>query len=172
MLVCESPIIREKKLDELIENLISKYMKEYLVDTTNEMIKLYNEVLIVSNNKLKIDLENKLEELMNHKDKLINLNLSKIISDDDLKNKLNKNELEISKINTELKNIKEDIDISSNMNNIEKEIKNIINVKYNLNIFVNLLIDKIIIKKLDTRYKMNLKIYFKDGNIKEVLFEN
>ena len=136
------------------------------------MTKLYNEVLIISNNKLKIDLENKLKELISHKDKLINLNLSKIISDDDLKNKLTKNGLEISKINTQLKNIKEDIDISSNINVIEKEIKNIINVKYNLNTFVNLLIDKIIVIKLDTRYKMNLKIYFKDGNIKEVLFEN
>ena len=136
------------------------------------MIKLYNEILIISNNKLKIDLENKLKELISHKDKLINLNLSKIISDDDLKNKLKKNELEISKINNELKNIKEDIDISSNINDIEKEIKNILNVKYNLNVFINLLLDKIIVTKLDNRYKMNLKIYFKDGNIKEVLFEN
>ena len=103
---------------------------------------------------------------------MINLNLSKIISDDDLKNKLKKNELEISKINNELKNIKEDIDISSNINDIEKEIKNILNIKYNLNVFINLLLDKIIVTKLDNRYKMNLKIYFKDSNFKEVLFEN
>ena len=34
-------------------------MKGYLKIITNEMIKLYNEVLIISNNKLKIDLENK-----------------------------------------------------------------------------------------------------------------
>ncbi len=172
ILTCESPIIREKKLDELLENIISSYMKEYLKIITNEMIKLYNEVLIISNNKLKIELEKKLEELISHKDKLINLNLSKIISDDDLKNKLTKNENDISKINNELKNIKEDIDISSNINDIEKEIKNILNIKYNLNVFVNLLIDKIIVIKLDTRYKMNLKICFKDSNVKEVLFEN
>ena len=136
------------------------------------MANLYNEVLIISNNKLKIDLEKRLEELIGHKDRLINLNLSKIISDDDLKNKLNKNELEISKINNELKNIKEDIDIPSNINDIEKEMKNILNVKYNLNVFINLLLDKIIVTKLDNRYKMNLKIYFKDNNVKEVLFEN
>ena len=172
VLICESPIIREKKLDELMKNIINNHIKEYLRDVTNEMIKLYNEVLIISNNKLKIDLENRLEELISHKDKLINLNLSKIISDDDLKNKLTKNELEISKINAELENIKDDIDISSNINNIEKEIKNILNIKYNLNVFINLLLDKIIVTKLDNRYKMNLKIYFKDSNVKEVLFEN
>ena len=142
------------------------------VDFGRRVCYIYNEILIISNNKLKIDLENKLKELISHKDKLINLNLSKIISDDDLKNKLKKNELEISKINNELKNIKEDIDIPSNINDIEKEIKNILNVKYNLNVFINLLLDKIIVTKLDNRYKMNLKIYFKDGNIKEVLFEN
>ena len=73
-------------------------MKEYLKNLTNEMIKLYNKVLIISNNKLKIDLEKKYKELISHKDKLINLNLSKIISDDDLKNKLTKNENDISKI--------------------------------------------------------------------------
>ena len=172
VLVCESPIIREKKLDELLQNIIKEFMDTHLKKITNEMTKLYNEVLIISNNKLKIDLENKLKELISHKDKLINLNLSKIISDEDLKNKLKKNELEISKINNELKNIKEDIDISSNINNIKKEIKNILNIKYNLNVFINLLLDKIIVIKLDTRYKMNLKIYFKDGNIKEVLFVN
>ena len=147
-------------------------MDKYLKKITNEMANLYNEVLIISNNKLKIDLEKRLEELIGHKDKLINLNLSKIISDDDLKNKLNKNELEISKINTELESIKDDIDISSNINDIEKEIKNILNIKYNLNVFINLLLDKIIVTKLDNRYKMNLKIYFKDNNVKEVLFEN
>ena len=155
-----------------MKNIINNHIKEYLRDVTNEMIKLYNEVLIISNNKLKIDLENRLEELISHKDKLINLNLSKIISDDDLKNKLTKNELEISKINAELENIKDDIDISSNINNIEKEIKNILNIKYNLNVYINLLLDKIIVTKLDNRYKMNLKIYFKDSNIKGGLFEN
>lgn len=155
-----------------MKNIINNHIKEYLRDVTNEMIKLYNEVLIISNNKLKIDLENRLEELISHKDKLINLNLSKIISDDDLKNKLTKNELEVSKINAELENIKDDIDISSNINNIEKEIKNILNIKYNLNVYINLLLDKIIVTKLDNRYKMNLKIYFKDSNIKEGLFEN
>ena len=155
-----------------MENIINKYIKEYLKDIINEMIKLYNEVLIVSNNKTKIVLENKLEELISHKDKLINLNLSKIISDEDLKTKLDKNENEINKINAQLMNIKKDIDIPSSINDVEKEIKNILNVKYNLNVFINLLLDKIIITKLETRYKMNLEIYFKDGSIKNIYFEN
>ncbi len=155
-----------------MENIINKYIKEYLKDIINEMIKLYNEVLIVSNNKTKIDLENKLEELISHKDKLINLNLSKIISDEDLKTKLDKNENEINKINAQLMNIKKDIDIPSSINDVEKEIKNILNVKYNLNVFINLLLDKIIVTKLETRYKMNLEIYFKDGSIKNIYFEN
>ena len=155
-----------------MENIINKYIKEYLKDIINEMIKLYNEVLIVSNNKTKIDLENKLEELISHKDKLINLNLSKIISDEDLKTKLDKNENEINKINAQLMNIKKDIDIPSSINDVEKEIKKILNVKYNLNVFINLLLDKIIVTKLETRYKMNLEIYFKDGSIKNIYFEN
>ena len=147
-------------------------MKEYLIIISNQVIKLYSEVLIISNNKLKINIDKKRKELLEHKDKLINLNLSKIISDMDLKSKLNRIENEINKINFELQNIKDDTDISLNINVIEKEIKDILNIKYNLKMFVNLLVDKIIVVKLDSRYKMNLKIFFKDGNMKEVLFKN
>ena len=172
ILMCDSPIIKEKRLDELMENIISNYLDIYLKEILIDMINLYESILIISKNKLMIDFKKKMKELNRNKDKLINLNLSNIISDDDLKDKLNKNEKEKKKISNELKNIMENKEISSCINNIKKEIKNIVNIKYNLNIFINLIIDRIIVVKLDTRYKMNLKIYFKDGNIRDILFEN
>ena len=58
------------------------------------------------------------------------------------------------------------------LKNIELEIDNISNVYNNLNIYTNLLIDKIIVTKLETRYKMNLEIYFNDGSIRNIYYEN
>ena len=58
------------------------------------------------------------------------------------------------------------------LKNIELEIDNISNVYNNLNIYTNLLIDKVIVTKLETRYKMNLEIYFNDGSIRNIYYEN
>ena len=80
--------------------------------------------------------------------------------------------MEISKLKEKLNSI----DIKNNyyeqLKNIELEIDNISKVYNNLNTYTNLLIDKIVVSKLSTRYKMNLEIYFKDGNIKNIYYEN
>ena len=44
-----------------------------------------------------------LEELNNKRDKLINLNISNIISSDELKDRLNRNDVEILKTKTKMK---------------------------------------------------------------------
>ena len=138
----------------------------------NEFIDLYNEVFFKSNNKLKISLEEQIEELNNKRDKLINLNISNIISSDELKNRLNKNDIEISKLKEKLNAIDTKNNYYERLKNIELEIDNISNVYNNLNIYTNLLIDKIIVTKLENRYKMNLEIYFNDGSIRNIYYEN
>ena len=72
----------------------------------------------------------------------------------------------------EIGNIDDKKDNYKRLKDIELEIDNISNIYNNLNIYVNLFIDKIIVTKLDTRYKMNFKIYFNDGSVKEVYYEN
>ena len=72
----------------------------------------------------------------------------------------------------EINNIDDKKDNYKRLKNIELEIDNIRNVYNNLNIYIDLFIDKIIVTKLDTRYKMNFKIYFNDGSVKDVNYEN
>ena len=129
-------------------------------------------VFFKSNNKLKISFVEQIEELNVKRDKLINLNISNIISSDELKNRLNKNDMEISKLKDKLSNIDTKNNYYERLKNIELEIDNISNVYNNLNIYTNLLIDKIIVTKLETRYKMNLEIYFNDGSIRNIYYEN
>lgn len=172
ILSCNSPIIKERILDKVISKVIIEYIKENLLLMKNEIIDLYNEVFFKSNNKLKISLEEQIEELNNKRDKLINLNISNIISSDELKNRLNKNDIEISKLKEKLNAIDTKNNYYERLKNIELEIDNISNVYNNLNIYTNLLIDKVIVTKLETRYKMNLEIYFNDGSIRNIYYEN
>jgi len=172
ILSCNSPIVKERILDKIISKVITEHINENLLLMKNEIIDLYNEVFFKSNNKLKIYLEEQIKELNNKRDKLINLNISNIISSDELKNRLNKNDMEISKLKDKLSNIDTKNNYYERLKSIELEIDNISNVYNNLNIYTNLLIDKIIVTKLETRYKMNLEIYFNDGSIRNIYYEN
>jgi hypothetical protein len=172
ILSCNSPIIKERIFDKVISKVITEYINENLLLMKTEIIDLYNEVFFKSNNRLKIFLEQQIEELNDKRDKLINLNISNIISSDELKNRLNKNDMEISKLKDKLSNIDTKNNYYERLKNIELEIDNISNVYNNLNVYTNLLIDKIIVTKLETRYKMNLEIYFNDGSIRNIYYEN
>ena len=172
VLSCNSPIIKERILDKVIVDVITEYINENLLLMKTEIIDLYNEVFFKSNNKLKNSLEEQIEELNNKRDKLINLNISNIISSDELKNRLNKNDIEISKLKEKLNAVDTKNNYYERLKNIELEIDNISNVYNNLNIYTNLLIDKVIVTKLETRYKMNLEIYFNDGSIRNIYYEN
>ena len=75
-------------------------------------------------------------------------------------------------IKTKLENLDTKKDYHQRLKNIELEIEKLSDVYKNLKVYTNLLIEKIIVTKLETRYKMNLEIYFKDGSIKNIYFEN
>ena len=72
----------------------------------------------------------------------------------------------------EIDNRKDKKDNDKRLKDIELEIDRITDIYHHLNIYVNLLIDKIVVTKLNTRYQMNFKIYFNDGSIKKVYYEN
>lgn len=172
ILSCNSPIIKEKILDKFISNIIIEHLEDNMKLIKHEIINLYNAVFFKVDHKLQISLEKQINELNKKRDKLINLNISNIISSDELKSRLDKNDIEISKIKDKLNTLDNKNNYCGRLKNIELEIDNIGNVYNNLNIYINLLIDKIIVTKLDTRYKMKLKIYFNDGSVKEIYYEN
>lgn len=124
------------------------------------------------NNQVKISRQKELEELNVRRDKLINLNIANIISNEELNTKLNRNTIEINKLMNEIDNRNDKKDNDKRLKDIELEIDRITDIYHHLNIYVNLLIDKIVVTKLNTRYQMNFKIYFNDGSIKKVYYEN
>lgn len=169
---CNSPIIREKELDKFIVNILYKYIDKYITLNINEIIDDYENILYKCNNINKIKKEEELNRYIINKDKLIDLNLNGIISREELERRLVKNDKEIEKINSEIKEYKTINSYDQILKQIKKEINNYLKVEDKLNVYINLLIDKIEVIKGGTRHKMNFIIYFKDGSKKCEYFEN
>ncbi|MDO5568728.1 MAG: recombinase family protein [bacterium] len=172
VLECNSPIIREKCLNIFLANIIEEYIKDKLFITKNEIIDLYNEIFFKANNKLKIEIVEKIKDLRSNRDKLIDLNLSNIISSDELKKRLLKNDKEINKAQDLLNNMDLNNNYYDRLKCIDLEIDKLSSIKDNLKIYIDLLIEKIEISKLNTRFKMNLDIHFRSGEIKNIYYEN
>ena len=168
---CNSPFIKESILDKTMVSLIEEKLEKEKSKIKERIIKKYLFVLNKNNNLELNNLKLKFKELNHNKEKLIELNLNSIISNDELKSKILKINNEIIKIKNKIESFK-NIDNDNKLVQIEKRIKNILEVKYHLNKYTNLLIDKIIVTKGETRYKMSFDIYFKDGENKKMVFIN
>lgn len=168
---CESPFIREIELDRLISSLIGKKLSNQKEKIIGNLLQKYL-IVFNKNNKEELNsLELKISELGRNREKLIELNLNSIISNNELKVKIDKIDNEIKKINKKIKSF-EFNDNGKRLKEIEKQITNILDVKYHLDIYVNLFIEKIIVIKGTTRHKMNFEIYFKDGEVRKLEFAN
>lgn len=168
---CKSPFIREKELDILMLSLIEEKISNKKEKIIDNLLRKYLIVFNTNNRKKLNSLKLKINELGRNREKLIELNLNSIISKNELKVRIEKIDNEIKKNNNEIK-IFESIDNSKQLEKIEKQIANILDVKYHLNIYINIFIEKIIVTKGITRHKMNFEIYFKDGEIKQLEFVN
>lgn len=168
---CESPFIREIELDRLISSIIEEKISNQKEKLISNLLQKYL-IFFKKNNEEELrGLELKIGELNRNKEKLIELNLNLIISDNELKVKINKIDNEIKKINKKIQSF-ELIDNGKRLKEIEKKLTNILDVKYHLDIYVNLFIEKIIVIKGTTRHKMNFEIYFKDGEVRKIEFVN
>lgn len=172
MLVCNSPIIKEKILDKTIITLLEEHLKYDKNNLKKTLINEYNKIFYKITNKEHNRINNKIIELNKNKNKLIELNLNSIISNDELKVRLEKLNNNLIKEENKKKNYHKINNYSEKLNLLEKNITNILEIEINLNIYINLFIDKIIVSNSENRYKMNLAIYFKDGKIKNITFEN
>lgn len=171
VLNCNSPIIVESSLDKKIIEIIEKYLKTFKQEIKEELLKKYVNVLDIVNSEELINLKQKLLELDRSREKLIDLNLKMIIDNDELKMKLFKIDKEKNEINSKIKLVKNK-DNSNKVLAIENNIDQLLCIKNNLNIYINLFIDRIIVTEGDTRYKMNLEIHLNNKETIKIFFEN
>ena len=162
---CESPIIKESYLDKIFVDVFTDFIK-HKKDYLGQVLSEYKN--IVKNFTTDIDTEDinrKIDQIEKQKDKLLDLSLKGIIDDFELKKRNDK-------FNQELFSLQKQIDNSKNQNLEEdrlrtklKEIENCLttklDIKENLPFLVNLLIEKVIVEKVNNdRKHVRLYIYF------------
>lgn len=162
---CNSPIIKEEDLNIIF----FKEIKKYIPNLDNFKNTIYNQYKTLINDDPITSKENaiyeKIEIHKKQKEKLLNLNLNDIISTLEFEEKNNKLNEEIEKLNIKLDKLK---DIDNTRKNemhlieIDKAIIETLNIGNNLSAYIDLLIDKITISKIDgSRNNLIFDINFK-----------
>lgn len=162
---CESPIIKESYLDKIFVDVFTDFIK-HKKDYLGQVLTEYKNIVKNYTNDIDIeDINRKIEQLEKQKDKLLDLSLKGIIDDFEFKKRNDK-------FNQELFSLQKQIDNSQNQNLEEERLRNKLkeietclttklDIKQNLPYLVNLLVDKVIVEKINNdRKHVRLYIYF------------
>lgn len=162
---CATPRLFEKHLNEIFTTMLEKIVdnkEEILDEISNDYLNLIKE----SNSAYDTDsLKQKINEQQILKERILDMSLRKMISDDEFIEKNNKIKNEISKLNKEL------IQIESNKESVpyyEKIISQIresltpkLDIKNNVGKYFNLFIDKVFVSKINNNRKhLKLQMVF------------
>ncbi len=163
---CATPILYEKHLNEIFSNILDNFIdnKDELLNTIE---KDYINIIKETNKNYDVDeLKAKILEEEKMKDRLLDMSLRKIISEEEYINKKEKIDNDLEQLKEELIKIESNTDSSDYyaniIENIRNEIKPKMNVKENVNTYFNLFIDKVFVSKIDNdRKHIKLQIVFK-----------
>lgn len=174
---CDSPLLKESELDILFKDIISKFLKNKDKVKENLMNRV-KEHHIDSNLTQKISsLNKKITELETKKEKLLELVTNNFITNQEFSKKNEEVNIEISHIKTELK----DIEIKKNhKDNFEEELTSLyqqldneLDIDYNFTSFMELLIDKVYVSKINNnRNQIKLDILLKTGIHRPFHYDN
>lgn len=172
---CQSPIIKESFLDKIFTDLFTDFIK-HKKDYLSQVLSEYKN--IIKNNSNEIDAEEisqKIDQITKQKDKLLDLSLKGMIDDFEFKKRNDKFNIDLQNLQRKLQNLKSDSikaeKLQQKLNTIETCLSSKLDIKGNLPYLVNLLIDKVIVEKVNNdRKHIRLAIYF-DFNTPEVALE-
>lgn len=162
---CETPILFEQNLDEIFVKVLERFIdnKDTLL---KKIVRDYINMLKESYQRDNIKYINeKIKENENYKNKLLEMTLKKMITDDEFTLRNQKLTDTINKLKNDLiilETNKESADNYVNVaKNIEKEIKLGLDIKSNIGKFFNLFIDKVFVSKINNdRKHLKLEIVY------------
>lgn len=174
---CDSPLLKESELDILFKNIIAKFLKnkDKIKRELLDRVKLHN---IDINLTQKIaSLNKKITELEAKKEKLLELVTNNYIANQEFSKKNEAINIEINNIKKELKDIESDKKYNGNtekkLENIKEELEKQLSINNNFVSFMDLLIDKIYVSKINNnRNLIKLDILLKTGITKSLNYDN
>ena len=162
---CATPRLFEKHLDEIFTSILEKFIdnKDELLDT---IAKDYVNLIKESNNAFDTESsKTKIREQETLKERLLDMSLRNMISDDEFIEKNKKITEDILNLNKELLKMESNKESTSYYDNIILQIKNEIkpqmDIKNNIGKYFNLFVDKVFVSKINNdRKHLKLQIVF------------
>jgi len=170
---CASPILAEKELDIVFKRILGHIIdqKEAII---NNLLERYKAVINHNDYKAEISIAKQNQaKIRQKKDKLLELSIEGFISNQEFHTRNKELNNEMDTLNSELDTINEDINkaklMKSNMDYIKQEMLKETNLSDNIDDFINLLIDKVYVSKIDNdRNRIKLGVILKFGNPLEI----
>ena len=173
---CQSPILVESELYTIMKEIIKDYIdnkSEIIADLLKRYEEMSSNIEYEQNIK---KLNDKIQDLKKKKEKLLELVMNEYIDNQEFKNRndilndeIQQNEYKIQDIENQKKSIN---DFKKELQNLNIEITNELEFENNIDEYIKLLIDKILVYKIDDdRKKVKLEIYFKLGDNKSVQYD-
>ena len=163
---CESPIIQESELIEILKVVLNKFLsnKEEIIEDLMNKYKKYNftKDFEMSN------IESNINVIQSKKDKLLELTIKNLLSDEEFYKRNEELNKEIEKQQEKIKGLKEEKEnlssIEDNMKQIKGALEKKIKIDENIEDLIKLVVDKIYVSKVNgDRKHIKLEIYFKIG---------
>lgn len=174
--VCKSPILVESELYTIMKEVIKEYIdnKEEIIE---DLVKRYEKMNLNDDyEKEIIKINKKIEDAKNKKEKILELVMNGYIQNQEFakKNKLLNDEIkkfesDIKLIESQKKNIK---DFKKDLDKLNFEISKELDFEENIDEYIRLIIEKIVVYKIDNdRKKVRLEIFFKLGDNRSIKYD-
>ncbi len=165
---CESPIIQESELIEILKVVLNKFLsnKEEIIEDLMNKYKKYN---FTKDFEMEIsNIESNINVIQSKKDKLLELTIKNLLSDEEFYKRNEELNKEIEKQQEKIKGLKEEKEnlssIEDNMKQIKGALEKKIKIDENIEDLIKLVVDKIYVSKVNgDRKHIKLEIYFKIG---------
>ena len=168
--ICKSPIIYECDLDNIFINILKKLFN------LNDIIKTLADYYINCKNNIEYDtvisdIENDIKKINLKKEKILDLLINNIITNNEYKEKNNNYNNDISILKKKINILKEEKNKKSiTPQKLINEVKEKLEYKDILEDFINTFLEKVIVyKNNDDRRDLILEIYMNIGNIKNAV---
>ena len=164
---CPTPFVLEQDIYSILLNIFKSYEK-YKDEISKELLSFYSEILLnEKTNSREIELQNQIDNLLNKKEKILDLTLDGILSKEDLKVKNAIIENQITYLTTQLKEIHTHIIKKKNQKQYltvlnENILKNLDVTESNLEQYIEKFLDKIIIKNNENKSELQIILHTKE----------
>lgn len=166
---CHTSFVLEQDVYKILLSVFKSYEK-YKNEISKELLSFYNEILYKQEaNTKKLELQNELENLISKKEKLLDLALDNIFKKEDLKSKNIIIEKQITDLKVKLEEMQKQDKKKQNRKQYldvlkESIYKNLNVTKSNLEEYIEIFLDKIIVKETQDKSKLQIIL-----NTKEVI---